>query len=143
MLAPLSTFSDEDDPRAERTVSPFDGDARLPMARAFDGDSTLDVRLRLLIEPVPAIVWTTDRELRFTSGLGGGRASFGLRANPGTSLLDHYGDRSPDAIRAHQLALGGESVSFEQSWEGRTFQTRVEPLRGAEGEIIGCVGIAV
>jgi diguanylate cyclase (GGDEF)-like protein/PAS domain S-box-containing protein len=143
MLAPLSSFSDDDDPRPEREVSSFDGDARLPLARAFDGDSTLDVRLRLLIEPVPAIVWTTDRDLRFTSGLGGGGASFGLRANPGTSLLDHYGDGNPDAVRAHQLALGGESVSFEQSWEGRTFQTRVEPLRGEAGEITGCVGIAV
>src|SRR5436309_8501291 len=145
MLAPLSSFPDDDDPLAKReaSVSAFDGDVRLPLARAFDGDSTLDVRLRLLIEPVPAIVWTTDRDLRFTSGLGGGSASFGLRATPGTSLFDHYGDRHPDAIRAHQLALGGESVSFEQSWEGRTFQTRVEPLRGEAGEITGCVGIAV
>jgi diguanylate cyclase (GGDEF)-like protein/PAS domain S-box-containing protein len=121
----------------------FDGDERLPMARAFDGDSTLDVRLRLLIEPVPAIVWTTDRFLRFTSQLGSGEFSFGLRAAPGTSVLDHYGNRNPDAIRAHQLALGGESVSFEKVWEGRTFQTRVEPLRGEGGEITGCVGIAV
>ena len=53
-----------------------------PWPGPFDGDSTLDARLRLLIEPVPAIVWTTDRELRFTSGLGSGRASFGLRADP-------------------------------------------------------------
>jgi diguanylate cyclase (GGDEF)-like protein/PAS domain S-box-containing protein len=143
MLAPLSSFPDDDDPPAKREVSLFDGDARLPLARAFDGDSTLDVRLRLLIEPVPAIVWTTDRELRFTSGLGGESASFGLRATPGTTLFDHYGDRHPDAIRAHQLALGGESVSFEELWEGRTFQTRVEPLRGEAGEITGCVGIAV
>jgi diguanylate cyclase (GGDEF)-like protein/PAS domain S-box-containing protein len=139
MLVPLNA-APPDDP--EDGVS-FDGDARLPMARSFDGDSTLDVRLRLLIEPMPAIVWTTDRYLRFTSDLGGGQASFGLRAAPGTSVLDHYGTRNPDAIRAHQLALGGESVSFEKLWEGRTFQTRVEPLRGEGGEIIGCVGIAV
>ena len=143
MLAPLSSLPDDDDPASKREVSVFDGDSRLPLARAFDGDSTLDVRLRLLIEPVPAIVWTTNRDLRFTSELGGGSASFGLRATPGTSLFDHYGDHHPDAIRAHQLALGGESVSFEQSWEGRTFQTRVEPLRGEAGEITGCVGIAV
>jgi len=142
MLAHLNAFPiDDPDLDSGRSV---DLDERLPpLARVFDGDSTLDVRLRLLIEPVPAIVWTTDRELRFTSGLGGGHASFGLRATPGTNLLDHYGNRNPDAIRAHQLALGGESVSFEHAWEGRTFQTRVEPLRGVEGEIIGCVGIAV
>jgi diguanylate cyclase (GGDEF)-like protein/PAS domain S-box-containing protein len=141
MLAPLNFPQPDEEP--EDVL--FDGDERLPMARAFDGDSTLDVRLRLLIEPVPAIVWTTDRELRFSSGLGGGLASFGLRAAPGTSLFDHYGTRDPDSlpIRAHQLALGGESVSFEHVHEGRTFQTRVEPLRGEKGEITGCIGIAV
>jgi diguanylate cyclase (GGDEF)-like protein/PAS domain S-box-containing protein len=140
MLAPLN-FPQPEDPEDAL----LDGDERLSMARAFDGDSTLDVRLRLLIEPMPAIVWTTDRELRFSSGLGGGLASFGLRAAPGTSLSDHYGTRDPDAlpIRAHQLALGGESVSFEHVQEGRTFQTRVEPLRGEKGEITGCIGIAV
>src|SRR4051794_11590976 len=143
MLAPLSSFLDDDDPPVKREVSAFDGDARLPLARAFDGDSTLDVRLRLLIEPVPALVWPTARTRRFPRGRGGGAASFGLRAEPAPSLFDYYGDRHPDAIRAHQLALGGESVSFEQSWEGRTFQTRVEPLRGEAGEITGCVGIAV
>ena len=141
MLASVNLLP-PDDPVSVGDPS-FDGDERLSLARAFDADSTLDVRLRLLIEPVPAIVWTTDRNLRFTSGLGGGQASFGLRAAPGTSLFDHYGDRNPDAIRAHQLALGGESVSFEHKWEERAFQTRVEPLRGADGEIAGCVGIAV
>src|SRR3954451_19213256 len=141
MLASVNLLP-PDDPDSVGDPS-FDGDKRLSLARAFAADSTLDVRRRLLIEPVPAIVWTTDRNLRFTSGLGGGQASFGLRAEPGTSLFDYYGDRHPDAIRAHQLALGGESVSFAQSWEGRTFQTRVEPLRGEAGEITGCVGIAV
>jgi diguanylate cyclase (GGDEF)-like protein/PAS domain S-box-containing protein len=140
MIVPL----DLPPPEEDSSVS-FDGEERLPMARAFDGDSTLDVRLRLLIEPVPAIVWTTDRELRFTSGPGNGLGSFGLRGAPGISLFDHYGTEDPKSlpIRAHQLALGGESVSFEHLWEGRTFQARVEPLRGEKGEITGCIGIAV
>src|SRR3954469_23465471 len=135
MLAPLSSFPEDDDAPSKREGSSFDGDARLPLARAFDGAPAVHARLRLLIEPVPAIVWTTDRELRFTSGLGGGSASFGLRATPGTTLFDHYGARHPAAIRAHQLALGGESVSFEELWAGRTSQTRVDPLRGEAGEI--------
>jgi diguanylate cyclase (GGDEF)-like protein/PAS domain S-box-containing protein len=141
MIATLNALPIDD----AETDEPFDGDERLPLARAFDGDSTLDNRLRLLIEPVPAIVWTTDCDLCFNSGLGHGLPSFGLRAAPGTSLFDHYGTRDPDVvpIRAHQLALGGESVSFEHVWEGRTFQTRVEPLRGDRGEIAGCIGIAV
>jgi diguanylate cyclase (GGDEF)-like protein/PAS domain S-box-containing protein len=128
--------------------SSFDGDERVSLpspvsAELAELDDSLNARLRLLIEPVPAIVWTTDRELRFDSGLGGGLASFGLRVTPGTRLFDHDGTGNPDAIRAHHLALAGESVSFEHVWGGHTFQTRVEPLRGETGEITGCIGIAV
>src|SRR5436305_14845824 len=102
MLAPLNLHPLDEDPAPERDVA-FHGGQRLPLARAFEADSTMDVRLRLLIEPVPAIVWTTDRELRFSSSLGDGLASFGLRAAPGTSLFDHYGTLDPDSppIRAH------------------------------------------
>jgi diguanylate cyclase (GGDEF)-like protein/PAS domain S-box-containing protein len=145
---PSAAFLEPDDsPSPEEEVS-FDGDERLPLsplAATWDGDSSIDARLRLLIEPMPALVWTTDRELRFSSGLGGGLASFGLRAKPGTTLFDYYGTRDLEAlpIRAHRLALAGESVSFEQIWEGRTLQTRVEPLRGEGGEILGCIGISV
>jgi diguanylate cyclase (GGDEF)-like protein/PAS domain S-box-containing protein len=127
----------------------FDGDERLPLsplAAILDGDSSVDTRLRLLVEPMPALVWTTDRELRFSSGVGGGGlASFGLRATPGTNLFDYYGTYDLEAlpIRAHRLALSGESVSFEQDWQGRIFQTRVEPLRNERDEITGCIGVAV
>jgi diguanylate cyclase (GGDEF)-like protein/PAS domain S-box-containing protein len=126
----------------------FDGDERLPLsplAAILDGDSSVDTRLRLLVEPMPALVWTTDRELRFSSGVGGGHASFGLRATPGTNLFDYYGTYDLEAlpIRAHRLALSGESVSFEQDWQGRIFQTRVEPLRNERDEITGCIGVAV
>ncbi len=144
---PSSSFLEPDDSSPERQES-FDGDERLPLsplAATWDGDSSIDTRLRLLIEPMPALVWTTDRELRFSSSLGGGLASFGLRAKPGTTLFDYYGTHDLEAlpIRAHRLALAGESVSFEQNWEGRMLQTRVEPLRGEGGEILGCIGIAV
>ena len=149
-MAPLSSLTalpPPDDSTPDVEIS-FNGDDRLPFASlraSVQAAESVDARLRLLIEPVPAIVWTTDLDLRFSSGLGGGLASFGLRAAPGTSLFDYYGTHDPDAlpIRAHRLALEGESVSFDQQLEGRTFQTRIEPLRDAEGEITGCVGIAV
>ena len=148
IASPIAAPMDSDDPPSPKAAMSFDGDERLPLsplAAIVDGDSSVDARLRLLIEPMPAQVWTTDRELRFNSGLGGSLAVFGLRATPGTSLFDYYGTRDLEAlpIRAHRLALSGESVSFEQDWEDRTFQTRVEPLRGERGEIIGCIGVAV
>ena len=149
---PSAAFLEPDDSPPDKSPSDgemsFDGDERLPLsplAATWDGDSSIDTRLRLLIEPMPAQVWTTDRELRFSSGMGGGLASFGLRAKPGTTLFDYYGTHDLEAlpIRAHRLALAGESVSFEQDWEGRMLQTRVEPLRGEGGEILGCIGISV
>jgi diguanylate cyclase (GGDEF)-like protein/PAS domain S-box-containing protein len=145
MLAPVTMLPPPGDDPVPAEELPFDGDERvsLPAPLPADLDDSLNARLRLLIEPVPAIVWTTDRELRFSSSLGGGLASFGLRAAAGTPLSEHYGTRNRDALRAHQLALAGESVSFEQVWDGHTFQTRVEPLRDERGAIAGCIGIAV
>jgi PAS domain-containing protein len=40
-----------------------------------------ETRLRKLIEQSPAIIWSTDTELRFTSLLGAGLASLGLLPN--------------------------------------------------------------
>jgi diguanylate cyclase (GGDEF)-like protein/PAS domain S-box-containing protein len=148
MLASRTMLLPSDDVPALDEDSSFDGDERVSLpapdpAELAELDDSLNARLRLLIEPVPAIVWTTDRELRFDSSLGGGLASFGLRVTPGTRLFDHDGTGNPDAIRAHHLALAGESVSFEHVWGEHTFQTRVEPLRSESGEITGCIGIAV
>jgi diguanylate cyclase (GGDEF)-like protein/PAS domain S-box-containing protein len=105
-----------------------------------------ELPLRMLIERMPAILWTVDRDMRFSSGIGAGLAAFGIRPAdlPGTSLYDYYRTRDPEflPIRAHLLALSGESVTFEQEWEGRIFQTRVEPLRDGS-RINGCISIAV
>ena len=38
-------------------------------------------RLRLMVEQIPAVLWTTDRELRFTSSVGAALAGLGLKAN--------------------------------------------------------------
>jgi len=85
-------------------------------------------------ETAPALVWTVDRELRASAG------------PPGTglddswiSLFDHYATRDPDhpAIRAHRLALTGESVSYEMEWEDRLWEVRIEPLRDAAAAVLG------
>ncbi|HSF41238.1 MAG TPA: EAL domain-containing protein [Thermoanaerobaculia bacterium] len=141
----LSVLPKSSDPSPEPDM-PFDGDLRLSFTREVlplaDPVSASGERLRLLVERMPAVLWTTDRELRFSSA---GLPAFGFEELAGTSLYDYYGTRDPESlpIRAHRLALEGESVSFEQHWEGRIFQTRVEPLRDGSGEITGCLGIAV
>ncbi|HEX7181444.1 MAG TPA: EAL domain-containing protein [Thermoanaerobaculia bacterium] len=118
-----------------------------PLSAGNPDQSAFQVPLSLLIERMPAILWTIDRELRFSSSMGAGLATFGIRPEEmlGTTLYDYYrtGDADFLPIRAHLLALSGESVTFEQDWEGRIFQTRVEPLRDAAGQVAGCISIAV
>jgi PAS domain S-box-containing protein len=96
------------------------------------------------IRQVPAVLWTTDEELRFTSSLGAGLSALGLAPNQvvGLSLEQYLGAGSIGLVR-HRLALRGESVGYEYEQDGRWFTTHVEPLRDASGAIRGTVGVAV
>jgi PAS domain S-box-containing protein len=104
-------------------------------------------RLRLLVEQMPAVMWSTDRELRFTSSVGSALKDLGLRANEvvGQSLFDFFRTDDPEfpPIAAHLRAVAGSSMSYEMSWKGRSFDTYVEPLFGGRREIIGSVGLAL
>src|SRR5688572_23476737 len=92
-----------------------------------------DAQLRLL-EHVPAVFWSTDRDLRVTMLLGGARDRFGL--DPGEFVARELGE-------SHMRALAGESIACESRIGTRTLDCRVSPMRGADGEIQGTIGIAV
>jgi two-component system cell cycle sensor histidine kinase/response regulator CckA len=112
--------------------------------RTEDALRQSEARLRLAIEQVPAVLWTTDEELRFTSSLGAGLSGLGLAAGQvvGTSVAEFLGGSSP-ALFHHSLALRGESASFDHEMAGRSFIAHVEPLRDAQGAVRGTVGIAL
>lgn len=103
-----------------------------------------ETRLRLMLEQVPAIVWTTDRALRTISSLGKGLAQVNLLPNQlvGTNLYELLKKDRP-ALEAHERALDGTLSSYEYPWLEHTFQTHIEPLRDSKGQIIGTVGIAL
>jgi diguanylate cyclase (GGDEF)-like protein/PAS domain S-box-containing protein len=123
------------------------GRVRLVEESPDPGDSTGARLLRLASTQMPPILWTTDCELRFNAGPGTGFARFGAQpeGSSGNALFEHFKACDPEspAIRAHWLALQGEPVSFEQEWEGRYLQVRVEPVRDDLGLVTGCMGIAV
>ncbi len=102
---------------------------------------------RLVAEQVPAVLWSTDADLRFTSSLGAGLAALGLVPGQvvGMALSEYFLTDDPDfpAIRAHRGALGGESLTYEQEWQGRVFESHVEPLRDGSGRITGTFGVAL
>lgn len=106
-----------------------------------------EARLRLLIEQMPAIVWTTDTELHITSSAGAGLAVINERPNQfvGQHLFDVMGNQDPDYLpnSAHLRALQGESVGYDMDFKGRAFQTHIEPLRKADGSINGTIGVTL
>jgi PAS domain S-box-containing protein len=104
---------------------------------------------RLILDRLPAVVWATDRDLRFTFSAGGGLSSLGLGSGQvallGTSLYGYFQtrDAAHPGIAPHVQALRGEPVAVEISWLDRVFQTRVEPLRDRQENIVGCIGLAL
>ena len=90
-------------------------------------------RLRLLLEQVPALLWTVDLDLRFTSFVGTATPAKGF-------TQEELGEAKVEQIRR---VFGGDSQRFESYHGGRWMQHHVEPLRGANGQIIGAIGVAL
>jgi len=104
-------------------------------------------RLSFMLESVPVNLWSTDAHLNITFSQGAGLHLIGASANEqvGMTLYEVLKTRDPrfTPLAAHLRALQGELVRYETNWRGRSFETRVEPLRGADGKISGTVGIAI
>lgn len=111
--------------------------------------STSEQRLRMLISEADFILWSVDRDLKFTSSLGGGLYALGLEPNQvvnvGLNLYQFFRTNSPDflPLKAHMEALQGKAVSYENEWMGRYFHTHVSPQRDSNGDLIGCIGVAI
>jgi len=104
-------------------------------------------RLSFMLESVPVNLWSTDAQLNITFSQGAGLHLIGTSANAqvGMTLYEVLKTRDPGftPLAAHLRALQGELVRYETNWRGRSFETRVEPLRAADGRISGTVGIAI
>src|SRR6202167_4346485 len=104
-------------------------------------------RLAMMIERMPAVLWTTDKELRYTSSMGAGLDSLGVKSGglTGKTLAEYFetNDAQHPSLNAHWRALAGESLTYELHWQKRIFESHVRPLRGPDGEIIGVIGVAL
>lgn len=105
-----------------------------------------ETSVRILAEQMPAVLWSVDRDLRFTSSMGAGLEGLGQKPdqNNGVSLFEYFGtgDAGFQPIAAHKSALDGESRTYEIEWKGRIFASHVEPLRNTDGSIKGVIGVA-
>jgi diguanylate cyclase (GGDEF)-like protein/PAS domain S-box-containing protein len=108
---------------------------------------TSEARLRLMVEQMPAVLWTADASLRVTSSVGAGLKRLGLDTKEvvGMPLEEFLDNDDPlyEPVAFQRRALEGHSASFELPWKERLYQAHVEPLRGPLGDIVGCIGIAL
>jgi PAS domain S-box-containing protein len=106
-----------------------------------------EAELRLMTEQAPAVLWTTDTDLRFTLSVGAGLKTLGLQRNQvrGTTLFEYFStnDEYFLPIAAHYHALRGKSAKYELEWGRHVFDCYVEPLYDVEGTIVGALGIAI
>ena len=84
-----------------------------------------------LIDQMPAMLWSIDGDLRFTSCRGGAMAELGLTADSlvGLTLFDFFQteDTAFTPIAATIRALRGETLSYELDWGTRVYRVRVAP----------------
>ena len=103
-------------------------------------------RLRLIMEQIPALLWSMDTDLRFTQILGSSLKTLELDSREilGKTLYDFFKSTDPafPLIAMHKQALQGLSSHYEMERQGKYFDSYVEPLYNADGAIIGCVFVA-
>lgn len=106
--------------------------------------STTDVVLDALLNELPVVVFAAGTDGVCTYSEGGGLPSVGLAAGQmvGVDLFEAYAHR-PEGIARLRAALAGQHVSYAWRLNDRVFETRLQPLHGADGSIDGFIGISL
>ncbi len=123
----------------------------LEIAQALDPHEAFwspeEAPLRLLMEQVPGLLWTTDQNLKILGQWGSGIPAAKIRPGSlvGRDIREFLGvaDSHSTPIAEHDTALRGIVSHFEYAWKGSVLEIRVGPLRSSSGQIIGCLGAAV
>ena len=100
-------------------------------------------RVRAVVSNAPIILWAADSEGRFTLCEGHGLKGLGVESGDavGRSVGDLYTD---PRIAGHlQRALAGDTFQTEMTLGGLVFDSWYSPVRDANGNITGVIGVAV
>ena len=100
-----------------------------------------------MIENMPAIIWTTDADLRFTYQTGAALETLGFHADEalGKTVFEYFGTEDAEfpAIAAHRKALAGATLSFEARVAEALLRLLRPAAARADGNLIGVIGVAL
>ncbi len=100
-----------------------------------------------VLERMPALLWTTDLDGRFTSLAGTGLETTGVSvADLAGRPIEHLFPATEivqSPRHAHLRALAGHACSFDAEVNGRDLQAHIGPALGPDGAVIGVIGVAL
>lgn len=103
--------------------------------------------LQLIFDNIGSIIWTVDKDLRFTSSYGSGLSKLNLKYNEivGKTLFEYFNTQDIEylPIASHIKAWNGSSVSFETEWGGNVYHCNLQPIKDEAGKVNSIIGIAV
>ncbi len=141
-LASRVALSDDDEQVLRTLTHMFSAAAE--RASAAKATRENELRLRLLLQQVPVMVWSVDRSLQITFVGGAGLATSGLasRMLPGRLVHETVPGRRDLSRARHLAAMRGELVSFEERVGNVVLRGGLTALYDDSGAISGAVGYA-
>jgi|CXWL01.1.fsa_nt_gi PAS domain S-box-containing protein len=106
-----------------------------------------DQRMRMVVEQMPAVLWSLDRDLKMTSAAGLALRTLGLDAakmvgEPVVITLDELG-LGPPVLDHLKRGLAGHSADIEVRMRERDFSVHIEALRDSNQQVSGVVGLTI
>jgi PAS domain S-box-containing protein len=113
------------------------------LAAAEEAATRSQTMLRQVINSAPLALFALDAQGRFTVAEGKGVDALGIspRHVLGKRLHDVHADR-PDLLAAVDGALAGRATGAEAEFNGQVFEVSLSPIRAAQGQVNGVVGVA-
>ncbi len=121
----------------------FDG---RPLADSGIAPATdANIKLELMLAQLPVVLFTLDRNMILTSSRGTALDHLGLRQDElaGTSFVKMLGSPDHFAVLLCRRSLAGERVAFNDVFVGRHLRLVMQPMKNAQGEIVGVVGLGL
>ena len=99
-----------------------------------------ETQLHLMLDQLPAIVFTTDVDLNFTNVRGSLGGSACLRHEVGRNVRNMIDDEHRVVVEALRSVVAGAAVAhYTYECREHVFDARVEPLRDVDGSLRGTV----